>query len=128
MVEGSGSSLEQQIISIEQDLAQKREALREQQQELPHDKEMLHSVVREKIQAATPQVTPPSSSTTTTVIPPELHQKIQALVNLAFTKSIDEAIKEAKMSNNAAFIDAFHDLLVDELYKVLIERGKLKEM
>ena len=128
MPELSTPSLEQQIASIESDLAQKREALREQNKELPHDKEILHSVVREKIHATSPQtVTPPPSDDTTAVaVPPELHQKVQALVNIAFTKSIDEAIKEVKATNNAALIDAFHDLLVDELYNHLLERGKLK--
>lgn len=130
MAEGSGSTLEQQIASIESDLAQKREALREQQKELPHDKEILHSVVKEKINAAAPQATtpPPSDDTTATAVPPQLHQKVQALVNTAFTKSIDDAIKEAALTNNAALIDAFHDLLVDELYNHLVERGKLKQL
>lgn len=126
----STPSLEQQIASIESDLAQKREALREQNKELPHDKEILHSVVKEKISSALPQATtpPPSDDTNATAIPPELHQKVQALVNTAFTKSIDDAIKEATMTNNAALIDAFHDLLVDELYSHLVERGKLKQL
>lgn len=130
MVEGAGSPLEQEIASIEQELAQKREFLLEQQKELPPDKEVLHSVVKERIQQTAPVTTPPAQSQTTpaTPIPPELHQKVQALVNVAFTKSIDEAIKEAKATNNAALIDAFHDLLVDELYGHLIERGKLKQL
>ena len=123
-------SLEQEIAQIEQDLAMKRESLREQNKELPHDKEILHSVVREKLNPAMPSPAPaPSTSTpSTTTIPPELHQKVQALVNVAFMKSINEAIKEARATNNAALIDAFHDLLVDELYTHLIERGKLKKM
>src|SRR3989338_6639571 len=127
MVEGEApAKLEQEIANIEKELAQKRESLREQQQELPHDKELLHSVIREKIQPATPQATtPPPTDTPASAIPPELFQKVQALVNTAFLKSIDEAIQEAKATNNAALIDAFHDLLVDELFDHLVERGKL---
>lgn len=129
MPEGGGPSpLEQEIATIEQELAQKRELLREQGHELPHDKEILHSVVREKIQPTAPSVTPPIATTPPAPLPPELHQKVQALVNVAFLKSIDEAIKEAKATNNAALIDAFHDVLVDELYAHLVERGKLKAM
>ncbi len=124
------SQLEQEIVQIEKDLATKRESLREQNKEMPHDKEILHSVVREKLNPAMPSPTPAPSTPapSTTTIPPELHQKVQALVNVAFMKSIDEAIKEARATNNAALIDAFHDLLVDELYQHLVERGKLKQM
>ena len=132
MAEGSSNQLEQDIVRIEQELAQKRESLREQNKEMPHDKELLHSVVREKISPSTNSgqvpTPPPSDDTSATSVPPELHQKVQALVNVAFTKSIDEAIKEVKATNNAALIDAFHDLLVDELYNHLLERGKLKQM
>ncbi len=129
MAEGeSKSSLEQEIASIEKNLAEKREAL---------SREAVHEVVRQKIaDAPTPQVTPqplpvpdpnPSSGSGSSV-PEELRQKVQALVNVAFLKSVDEAIKEAKATHNAALIDAFHDLLVDELYQHLVERGKLKAM
>jgi|SRR3989344_2021707 len=128
MAEIAGNNqLEQEIAQIERDLATKKETLREQSKELPHDKEILHSVVREKISPAMPAPVP-SANPTPTAVPTELHQKVQALVNTAFTKSINEAIKEAKLTNNAALIDAFHDLLVDELYDHLIERGKLKQM
>ena len=146
MVEAAGSnSLEQDIARIERELASKRETLQQQKEsgeirELPHDKETLHEVIREKIETTPPSQTSTATDTDTdtdatqaqTVPPPavpqELHQKVQALVNVAFLKSIDEAVKEAKATNNAALIDAFHDLLVDELYNHLIERGKLKKM
>ena len=127
MAEGEGkSSLEQEIVDIEKNLAERREAL---------SRETLHEVVRQKIaDAPAPQPTPAPAPTPTpstdpgSAVPVELQQKVQALVNVAFLKSIDEAIKEAKATNNAALIDAFHDLLVDELYNHLVERGKLKAM
>lgn len=59
---------------------------------------------------------------------PELHEKVQELVNKAFEKDIDSAIEEAKKENNPALLDAFHDALVDYLYEHLVERGKLKEV
>jgi hypothetical protein len=58
----------------------------------------------------------------------ELKSKVQELVNIAFSKTIDDAIKQAQATNNAALIDAFHDALVDELYNYLVERGKLKKL
>ncbi|MEK7615609.1 MAG: hypothetical protein AAB420_00195 [Patescibacteria group bacterium] len=126
MAEGeTPAKLEQEIASIERELAEKREVLR---------RESLHEVIRQKIADAPtpqPQVQPspaPTPASDGTSVPPQLFHKVQALVNTAFLKSIDEAIKEAKATNNAALIDAFHDLLVDELYNHLIERGKLKQM
>ena len=125
----AGTGLEHEIAQIERQLEAKKEALREQSAELPHDKELLHSVIQEKIAPATPTPAPdPSTSSGSSVLPEELHQKVQALVNTAFIKSIDDAVAEAKATNNAALIDAFHDLLVDELYNHLVERGKLKAM
>lgn len=148
MPEGEApNSLEQEIARIEQDLTSKREALERQKQtgaipEIPHEKETLREIVGEKI---TPPQTPvpptaggplpqqPTTLPTPQVEPPsymseELKSKVQELVNVAFSKTIDEAIKQARATNNAALIDAFHDALVDELYNYLVERGKLKKM
>ena len=140
MVENS-STIEQEIARLEQQLQEKKLALGDQetgaQETIPSDKEILHEIVGEKIQesAATQQTIPPSDDTTVQPAPavespsyltPELKDKIQQLINLAFNKSIDEAIKEASKTNNAALIDAFHDVIVDELYNSLIERKKLE--
>ena len=40
---------------------------------------------------------------------------------------IAEAIKEAVKTNNAAVIDAFHDVLVDQLYEELLARQKVQQ-
>ena len=53
---------------------------------------------------------------------------VQNLVNTAFTKSLKDAADDARKTNNAALIDAFHDALVDQLYDHLVERGKLKKL
>ncbi len=141
------NSLEQEIAQIEQDLTSKREALERQKQtgaipEMPHEKETLREIVGEKI--APPPAGGPAPSAPTApsvgvptgsvgVEPPsymseELKGKVQELVNTAFSKTIDDAIKQARATNNAALIDAFHDALVDELYNYLVERGKLKKL
>ncbi len=141
------NSLEQEIARIEQDLTSKREALERQKQtgaipEVPHEKETLREIVGEKITPSQAPVSPPAGGPppqqpatlpTPQVEPPsymseELKGKVQELVNIAFSKTIDDAIKQARATNNAALIDAFHDALVDELYNYLIERGKLKKM
>lgn len=132
------NTIEQQIADLEQQILEKKSSLEKLPsvaENLPSDKEILHEVVGEKIQKNIPQYAPhaPTSSTlsqTTDDIPsyldPDLKDKVQELVNIAFTKSIDEAVKIA--NSNPALLDAFHDVLVDELYDMLIERGKVQKI
>lgn len=141
---------EQEIAQLEQMLAEKR-ALLEQQQtggvagEVPRDKEMIREIIKEKL-AATPgtQTLPPQQAAAaqqrpvpqpppqTHAVPSyasdELHAKVQELVELAFAKSLSQAIDLAKATQNAALIDAFHDVMVDELYDHLVETGKLDKI
>jgi len=134
-------TLEQEISAIEQKLAEKKAEL---------NKEELHTVVKEQIQEKMPEYQPQnpttsslstdsgSSATLLPATPPtasvpaylsdELKSKVQELVNMAFNQSIADAVKAASKLNNPALIDAFHDILVDQLYNTLIERGKLKKM
>ena len=103
------------------------------------EKGMLHGIVGERIQQQIPQyqpaspVQPPSTKSqqddsALSYVLPELKDKVQELVNLVFNKSLAEGIKEASRSNNPALIDAFHDVLVDELYNMLLERKKLEQI
>ena len=146
---GLQNSLEQEIAQIEQDLTSKREALERQQQsgqitEVPHEKETLREVVGERIGMPAPPSTTggvgvPTDSVGTTITPPpvveppaylspELKEKVQELVNIAFAQTLETAIKQAQATSNAALIDAFHDALADELYNYLVERGKLQKL
>jgi Arc/MetJ-type ribon-helix-helix transcriptional regulator len=142
------NTLEQEITQIEKQLAEKRAVLEQQQQsgqiaEVPQEKETLREVVREQYappvpsmgSASSPQASsgqvvtpPPPIVEPPSYLSPELKEKVQELVNLAFSQSPSEAIKQARATNNAALIDAFHDALADELYNYLIERGKLKKI
>lgn len=101
------------------------------------EKEVLHSVVGEKIQqhistsGQQPAPTPASAAPTTdgqpSYLDPQLQPQVQQLVDIAFTKTLAEAIQAAVKTNNAALIDAFHDVLVDQLYEELLARQKLKQ-
>ena len=44
------------------------------------------------------------------------------------TKHFQDTVKEVSKINNPALLDAFHDVLVDQLYDVLVERGKLEKV
>lgn len=130
---------EQEIAELERVLAEKRATLGKQKEageieKIPHEKEILREALKEKI-ARTPTPAPVPQS----VIPPPsplgdapsylsdaLRQKVDELVKVAFTQSLDEAINLAKATGNAALLDAFHDILVDELYSHLLEKGKIE--
>lgn len=148
------TNLEQEIADIEHRLAEKKAVLQQSQSETAKpEKEILHEVVSEKAQEFVPSYRPnaeigsgPDRDTAKgadvkdqfnigigTAEPPsylsdELKVKVQDLVNLAFNKGLAEAVKEVSKMNNAALLDAFHDVLVDQLYDVLVERGKLEKI
>ncbi len=127
----SGATIEQEIAQLEKQLQEKKANLGqqpEQNESLP-DKEILREVVGEKIQehapAYIPKPAPQAQTDDTDSVAPELKDKIQELVNHVFQNSLDQGIKEAVKSNNPALIDAFHDVLVDQLYDTLLERKKV---
>lgn len=60
-------------------------------------------------------------------ISPDEKTEIDAAVQLAFDKGIDEAVQQIRKTQNAHLIDAFHDFLVDELYQRLVQSGKLNK-
>lgn len=141
-----GQQLEKEISNIEEVLAAKRQELERQKEAgelpvIPHEKETLHEVIGEKLgstspysssqpatQEDTPATTPPPQmDDALSYLSEELRGKVQELVNVAFNQSLELAINQAKATNNSSLIDAFHDVLVDQLYNHLVERGKLKE-
>ena len=138
----TSSTIENDIADLEQKLQEKKAVLEQQKTE----KELLHGLIGEKIKEHVPQysagtqsgqsdqaVPPVSSSPPIQTEPPsylsqELKDKIQAIVKLVFDKNLDEGIKEAAKTGNMAVIDAFHDILVDELYDKLIEQRKIQKV
>ena len=130
----SGATIEQEIAQLEKQLQEKRANLGQQpeQKELPPDKEILREVISKKIQqhapAYVPKPTPQTQTDDTGSVPAELKDKIQELINHVFQISLEQGIKEAVKSKNPALIDAFHDVLVDQLYDALLERKKIEKV
>lgn len=138
--------MEKEIADIEKQLAQKKAALEAQgKQTAGQEKEILHEVVGSRIKEMAPPglpsvsptpviqpppaaALPPPATEPPSYLSPELKNKVQELVNTAFTKNLSTATKEAYMINNPALLDAFHDVLVDQLYDTLVERGKLEKV
>ena len=131
-------NIQQEITQLEKQLAEKRASLEQRSaetgQETPHEKEILRQVVGERIQQARRQEesgSRPQASgqdDQSSYNDPQLVNMVQEMVNLAFNKSIGDAVRSVVRSNNPALIDAFHDVLVDQLYDALLERKKLEEV
>lgn len=130
-------NVENEIARLERELASKKEALRTKQEsgeidELPHDKEILKTVIKEKTEATESEGIPAPEAAplidSPTYLSEKLKNQVQQLINSAFAKSIFGAIKTVKTTNDSALIDAFHDALADELFDKLVERGKLKKL
>src|SRR3989338_733109 len=133
MAEASPSTIQHDIMELERLLEEKRAALGHEKSE----KEILHEVVGEKIQKHVPQYLPQtpsakSSAPITTEQPSylsqELKDRINEIVKIIFDKNLDEGIREAAKSGNMALIDAFHDILTDELYNQLLEKKKIDKV
>lgn len=134
-------ALQQEIADLEMRLQEKRAALGQSEGDNTADKEMLHEAIGEKIQEHAPEYQPKAYTQTTTpaanstlkdddqtYLLPELKDAVQTLVNIVFNKSLADAVKAAKGQNNPALMDAFHDIIVDQLYDTLIERNKLEKI
>ena len=145
MPESTISTIEHDIIELERRLEEKKSSLEQEKsgtggaQSGTHrsEKELLHEVVGEKIKEHIPSFQPslpssaapiPAATEPPSYLSQELKDKIQEIIRLVFDKNLEEGIKEAGRSGNPAVIDAFHDILTDELYSQLVEKGKLKKI
>ncbi len=128
------SSIEQEILELEKKLAEKRTEL-----EPEKEKVLEQALGQEKIAGL---ASPPVTSAAPTIPPApatikaeserikgfEKNQQLKALVDLAFEKGVYYATEVVKNLDNPYLLDEFHDVLVDELHKKLVERGKLEEI
>lgn len=142
-------NIESEIAELEQKLAEKRAALQGVGAS-EKEKEALHESVAEKIAEHAPEHEPKpfkgSSSSdddddeddtkatkekSEAGLPsyedPEIKEDVKNLVSYAFAESIDKATKKAVSTKSPAIIDAFHDVLVDELYDYMIQKGTIEK-
>ena len=145
MVETS-STIEHDIAELEKTLQEKKSVLEQEKaggtggsagEGHPSEKEMLHEIVGEKIKQHAPQYQPapslpqvqgPIATEPPSYFSQELKDKIRDIIQIVFGKNLEEGIREAVKTGNIALIDAFHDILVDELYNQLIEKRKLDKV
>ncbi len=133
-MEQANETLKQEIASLEQQIREKRAALGpalpEGTPEQSSDRELLHQALGGRINQAgqqTPSPAAPAPDDVSQGAAVDLQTQVQQFVNIAFTKSVDEAIREIVKTGSAALIDAFHDTLTDQLYQELVSRKKIDQ-
>lgn len=129
------STTEQELEKLQAQLeAKKQEALAEGK-EPPSDKELLREVLREQVQNIRTTPAPslsidyakpqPTQKSDDQAKKQEREEEIKALVDLALTKSIEDAIRIAEQES-PYILDELHDHLVDQYYDKLVQLGKIK--
>lgn len=89
------------------------------------EREIVKSVIGEQIKA---QPSPAPAQIQSPILPkymqqesPEAQLQVEQLIDLAFHKGVDEAVKEAK-KQGPFILDALHDSLTSKLYEELKSR------
>lgn len=93
-------------------------------------KEILKNAVYEKVMSATytPVQQQAAQQQAQKIKDEPKERQIELLIQMAFDKSVIEAVEVAKKLNNSYLLDEFHDALMDKLYDTLVEQGKLKQV
>lgn len=133
--EASGS-LQEEIRALEQRLEQKKREAGETEKDAP-EKEMFREVLKEHIESVRrpPSAPVPSLPTDAAAAKPaakaddqaksEREEEIRALVELALTKSVEDAVRIAE-KESPYLLDELHDHLVDEYYDKLVALRKIQ--
>lgn len=130
---GDSPKIHEEILELEKRLAEKKREL-EERKEVRHEKEIIKEVIKERVEVPTaPKVKPIAPPPQVVKKAKELkaepkERQIKLLTDLAFEKGIIHATEVARNLDNPYILDEFHDTLVDELYKYLVEKGKLKQI
>lgn len=122
----------QEIAELEAKLAAKKRELLTSNAE-SSEKEIFKQVVREhasgteagltmSVPSQNPQTTAPVRTAT-----PQEEQKIQALIGEAFNKGLSHAVRSARATGDAYFVDLLHDRLSDEYYQKLLQARKINQ-
>ncbi|MDD2730885.1 MAG: hypothetical protein PHW33_02040 [Candidatus Portnoybacteria bacterium] len=131
------SALEQEILALEKQLAEKRSGLAGTEKIKPLEQIVgaETSVLAPPAQKPVPPIAPAKIASPEAIKTDvgqlramEKSQQIKALVDLAFQKGVIHSVEVARNLDNPYLIDEFHDTLIDELRKELIERGRLEEI
>lgn len=130
--------LQEEVVELEKRLAEKKKELAEKKEGDRHDKELIKEIIKEKVEVPksvkvtplAPAVPPPKvvAKKAKELTGEKKERQIQLLTDLAFEKGVIHATEVAQKLDDPYILDEFHDTLVDELYKHLVEQGKLKQI
>ena len=139
----AGGSPEEEIRRLEAQLEAKKRELAEQGTPHGEEKEVFKEVLREHIEQvrptpipSPPPTLPPSSSSITDLVTPtpaqvlaeeEREKQLQKLVEIAMTRTIEDAVKQAA-AESPYLLYELHDRLVDDYYDKLVQLRKVKDL
>jgi len=130
-------NVHKEIGELEQRLQEKKRELAEKKEGEKHNKELIKESIKEKTQLSEITITPPAKPLVASraiikkakqIKGEKKEKQIKLLTDLAFERGIIHATKVANKLDDPYILDEFHDTLVDELYKHLVEQGKLKKV
>ena len=122
-----GVSVEQEILDLERQLLEKKaERGKTLEQSIGAEQPKPGSVQTQTQGAPLAQADVKTDAAKISGI--EKNQQLQSLVQLAFAKGVAHASEVVKNLDNPYLMDEFHDTLIDEFYKALVEQGKLEEI
>lgn len=135
MPETPSTTIKNEIVELERLLQEKRASLEGKHPD-KSDKELLHQTVGEKIEhhvssvenSPIKKINEPKEIETPSYLDVGLAGEVREAVKIALEKGLEEGVKMVKVHNNSAVMDAFHDILTDELYDRLVSEGKLEKV
>lgn len=138
------SSAEMEIMELEKQIAQKRALLGKEKDASAEALAKAERPLEQVIGAEKPAPASPVAAAAPAAAPvipaieikPEVkqfkrlekNQQLKNLVDLAFQKGVVYAADVARDLESPYLMDEFHDALVGELHKELVEKGKLEEI
>ncbi len=121
--------------ALEQKLADKKKELQERGEKIPEERDIFREILREHIQKSripiqTPPVSVPALPTHLQKPGEDLKKKeereeqVKYLIELALTRTIQDAIKVAEAAT-PFLLDELHDHLADDYYEKLVALRKI---
>ncbi len=123
-----GGSVEQEILELERQLLEKKAERTSTLEQVIGAEQPAASSLPVQIQTATAPFQSEVKTDAAKLSGIEKNQQLQGLVQLAFTKGVAHASEVVKNLDNPYLMDEFHDVLIDEFRKALVEQGKLEEI
>lgn len=130
---------EEEIRELERRLEEKKRALGEERQIMPEEKELFREVLKERVEELAPPeermpkppplASHPSGAKTKKDLDDEKEreEQVRALIEIALTKGIFEAVRIAS-ATSPYLLDDLHDHLADDFYEKLVAMRQIEQL